>query len=142
MNQNPVCLEFNTPQMLRDAGSRRCAATSPPQAARRLRSLCARAVVACAVLLPLGGMAQELQTAPSDAAVAATPMAAAAAVNINTASASELAAGLNGVGAARAEAIIRYRELYGPFQSVEELAEVSGIGSATVERNRPMIKLN
>jgi competence protein ComEA len=62
-------------------------------------------------------------------------------VNINTATASELAAGLSGVGASRAEAIVRYREQFGPFESIEELAEVSGIGSATVERNRDRLRL-
>jgi competence protein ComEA len=65
-----------------------------------------------------------------------------AVVDINTASASELAAGLNGVGASRAEAIVRYREQFGPFESIEELAEVSGIGPATVERNRAILRLN
>lgn len=60
-------------------------------------------------------------------------------VNINVATASELAAALNGVGLSRAEAIVRYREQFGPFESVDELSEVSGIGAATVEKNRRVI---
>ncbi|MEQ8801124.1 MAG: helix-hairpin-helix domain-containing protein, partial [Haliea sp.] len=53
-------------------------------------------------------------------------------VNINTADAAALAAGLQGVGMSRAEDIIRYRETYGPFGTVEELADVKGIGQATL----------
>ena len=66
----------------------------------------------------------------------------AAAVNINTADAQALAAGLKGVGEARALEIVRYREAYGPFSSVDELAEVKGIGQSTVDNNRAVITLD
>ena len=56
-------------------------------------------------------------------------------VNINTADAATLSRALNGIGPAKAEAIIAHREQHGPFKSVEELANVRGIGLATVERN-------
>lgn len=56
-------------------------------------------------------------------------------VNINTADAEALAAALSGVGQARAHAIVEHREANGPFASAEELSQVSGIGSATVEAN-------
>lgn len=59
----------------------------------------------------------------------------AAQVNLNTANASQLEA-LNGVGAAKAEAIVAYREAHGGFKSVDELANVKGIGAKTVEKNR------
>ena len=62
-------------------------------------------------------------------------------VNINSADAATLARMLNGVGQSRAEEIVRYREAFGSFDTVEELAEVKGIGPATVERNRPVIVL-
>ncbi|GAB3323097.1 ComEA family DNA-binding protein [Haliea atlantica] len=62
-------------------------------------------------------------------------------VNINTADANTLAQQLQGVGVARAQEIIRYREQYGPFASIEELSEVKGIGPATLERNRALITL-
>lgn len=65
-----------------------------------------------------------------------------ATVNINTADAAALAAGLTGVGLSRAEEIVRYRETFGPFSSVEELAEVKGIGNATLEKNRAVIVLD
>ena len=49
-------------------------------------------------------------------------------VDINTADASELASGIKGVGEKRAMAIVEYRESHGPFQSVDELMKVKGVG--------------
>ncbi|MEX0445429.1 ComEA family DNA-binding protein [Xenorhabdus sp. SGI246] len=57
-------------------------------------------------------------------------------ININTANAEELAKELNGVGAKKAQAIIEYREKYGPFTAIEQLQEVQGIGPAFIEKNR------
>ena len=62
-------------------------------------------------------------------------------VNINTAGAQVLAANLKGVGEARAMEIVRYRESYGPFESVDELADVKGIGKSTLDMNRGVITL-
>ncbi|WP_112135034.1 helix-hairpin-helix domain-containing protein [Glycomyces dulcitolivorans] len=61
-------------------------------------------------------------------------------VNINVASAQELDA-LNGIGPVLAERIIEYRESNGSFQSVDELSEVSGIGSALLEQLREQVTL-
>ena len=91
--------------------------------------------IALAMLLGAVGLA------PPMAVQAGEPAAAVATVNINTADAQALAAGLKGVGEARAMEIIRYREAYGPFSSVDELAEVKGIGKSTVDRNRAVITL-
>jgi competence protein ComEA len=62
-------------------------------------------------------------------------------VNINEADAETIAKQLVGVGMRRAEAIVEYRETYGPFYSAEELKVVKGIGRATVERNRDRIRI-
>ena len=62
-------------------------------------------------------------------------------VNINTADAATLAAALNGVGMAKAEAIVAHREQHGPFKSADQLAEVKGIGLKTVEKNRELIQV-
>lgn len=62
-------------------------------------------------------------------------------VDINSADATELAATLNGVGLAKAEAIVAHREQNGPFQSADQLAEVKGIGLRTVDKNRERIEL-
>ncbi|TVQ42149.1 MAG: helix-hairpin-helix domain-containing protein [Wenzhouxiangella sp.] len=62
-------------------------------------------------------------------------------VDINTANAEQLADALHGVGAAKAEAIIAYREENGPFAHIDELVNVRGIGLGTVDRNRDRISL-
>ena len=54
-------------------------------------------------------------------------------VNLNTADIEELMT-LSGVGEAKAESILQYREKVGEFQSIEELKNVSGIGDAMFER--------
>lgn len=64
----------------------------------------------------------------------------AASINLNTATASQLEA-LNGVGAAKAEAIVAYRTAHGGFKSVDELANVKGIGDKTVEKNREQMSV-
>lgn len=62
-------------------------------------------------------------------------------VNINTASAEELSQKLKGIGMNKAKAIVEYRQTVGKFISVEQLAEVKGIGSSTLEKNRSSITL-
>lgn len=63
-------------------------------------------------------------------------------VNINTASAQEIAAALDGVGEARAAAIVEYREAHGAFKTIEALKEVKGVGDSILEKNRDNIKLS
>ena len=62
-------------------------------------------------------------------------------VNINTADATALAKALNGVGPAKAKAIVSYREKNGPFKTVDQLAMVEGISQKLIDRNRADIKL-
>lgn len=62
-------------------------------------------------------------------------LAAAETININTAGKAELMA-VRGIGEKRAEAIIAYREQHGPFKSVDDLANVQGIGPAIVKDSR------
>lgn len=69
---------------------------------------------------------------------ASTPGANAGKVNVNTASASELAA-VTGIGPSLAKAIIDYRAKHGPFKKFEELDGVSGIGPKTLEKLRPLL---
>lgn len=67
---------------------------------------------------------------------------AASVVNVNTASAEELAQALKGVGLKKAEAIVAYRESNGQFQHVDELVNVKGIGLRTIDLNRGVIMLD
>lgn len=54
--------------------------------------------------------------------------AATSKVNINQASAEEIASKLSGIGPVLAQRIVDYRSAQGPFQNIEDLQEVSGIG--------------
>lgn len=60
-------------------------------------------------------------------------------VNINTADASALSDNLKGVGPKIAQAIVDYRKQHGPFKTIDDLANVKGIGLKTVSRNRDTI---
>ena len=62
-------------------------------------------------------------------------------VNVNTASADEIAESLNGIGLSKAELIVKYRETNGSFTHVDELVNVKGVGLRTVDKNRDMILL-
>jgi len=59
-------------------------------------------------------------------------------VDLNTADASVLE-GLPGVGPATAAAIVAHREQNGPFQSVDELLDVRGIGDAKLAALRDLV---
>ena len=67
--------------------------------------------------------------------------AAAGPVNNNTADAETLAAELQGIGMARAQAIVAHREAEGPFGRPEDLLDVSGVGPAILEQNVANIRV-
>ncbi len=69
------------------------------------------------------------------AAVATGPLA------INRADAEQLQS-LPYIGPKMAAAIIEYRQVHGPFSSVDDLNRVSGIGVATVERLRLLVSMD
>ena len=69
-------------------------------------------------------------------------IASAGPVNVNTADAATLARELDGIGAAKAEAIVEYRQQNGPFRSAEDLLKVQGIGERVLEQNRDNIRLD
>ena len=62
-------------------------------------------------------------------------------VNINTASAELIATTMTGVGASKAQAIVKYRSTNGKFKSLQELENISGIGEKTIEKNKDKITL-
>jgi competence protein ComEA len=73
-------------------------------------------------------------------AAAAATSATSALVNVNTASAEELDT-LPGIGEVLAAAILQYREEHGPFTSVDQLVDVSGIGEVTLEELRDLVTI-
>jgi competence protein ComEA len=60
-------------------------------------------------------------------------------VDVNTADAATLAAELDGVGPALAEAIVRDRETNGKFETPEALMRVKGVGQHVLDINKDNI---
>lgn len=61
-------------------------------------------------------------------------------ININKASMTELQS-LPGIGEVKAQSIIDYRESIGRFKSVDDLTNITGIGSKTVDKLRDMVDI-
>ena len=61
-------------------------------------------------------------------------------IDLNVATLGQLET-LPGIGAVKAQAIIDYRKRNGPFESVEQIMEVSGIGPATYEGIRDLVRV-
>jgi len=127
--------------------------------ARRLGAAAALIVAGVAVASALGsgaaaeagpaagavaGAARPPSPPPARPAAPADPCARArspGAVNINDASAAELQR-LPGIGPARAARIIEYRSHHGRFLRLRDLRRVKGIGPRTLERLRPLLRLD
>lgn len=60
-------------------------------------------------------------------------------VNVNQASVEELDKGLLGVGPRIAKEIVMYRDLHGPYQSLDDLDKVKYVGSRMLKRNESRI---
>ena len=71
----------------------------------------------------------------------ATILIAGEPVNINTAD-KEILMSVKGIGEKRAEAIIEYRDQQGPFKSIDQLANISGISQSLIETNRETLKVD
>ena len=69
-------------------------------------------------------------------AVVATPTEP---LDINRAGVEQLAEQLPGIGLVKAQAIVDWRDTNGPFDSVDALLQVPGIGPKTLERLRPLV---
>ncbi|PKH14154.1 MULTISPECIES: ComEA family DNA-binding protein [Pseudomonas] len=80
--------------------------------------------------------------APTAISAQMTKTEQSAKVNLNAADAETLRRDLFGIGAAKAKAIVAFRESNGPFTAVDELLEVKGIGKALLEKNRDRLVIN
>ncbi|CRN01049.1 MULTISPECIES: ComEA family DNA-binding protein [Pseudomonas] len=97
----------------------------------------------------LASLSVATTAAPSAKPEVPTPISAqmikaeqSAKVNLNAADAETLRRDLFGIGAAKAKAIVAFRESNGPFTAVDELLEVKGIGKALLEKNRDRLVIN
>jgi competence protein ComEA len=63
-------------------------------------------------------------------------------VNVNSADASTIARELDGIGPAKAQAIVEYRQKNGPFRAPEDLLKVEGIGQKVLDQNRGNIRVD
>ena len=98
-----------------------------------------------ALLVSVSGLAHATTTVAQPAAAVeaqTSPEAPAMTINLNTADEATLQRELSGVGAAKARAIVAYREANGEFASTDELLEVKGIGKAIFEKNRDKVAVN
>ena len=62
-------------------------------------------------------------------------------IHLNNATAEQLQT-LPGVGPALSERIVSYREEHGPFQTVDQLAEVKGIGAAKLAKLKEQLTID
>jgi competence protein ComEA len=63
-------------------------------------------------------------------------------VNVNAADAVTLAKELDGIGPAKAQAIVEYRQKNGPFRAAEDLLKVDGIGERVLDQNRANLRFD
>ncbi len=128
--RKPGVYEFAEGERVVDAIER--AGGPMPKADLSLLNLAAMLVDGTQILVPKAG------PTASGSATGDVPGAAGALINVNTASATELEE-LSGIGEVLAAAIVDYRTQNGPFASVDELLDVSGIGPATLEEIRDQV---
>lgn len=93
------------------------------------------ALVLMVVLVSFGGMSLAAQMA----AKPAPATAAAEVINLNTATANQLAT-LPGIGPKTAELIVQYRQKT-PFKKIEEIMNVRGVGEKSFLRIRTLISV-
>jgi competence protein ComEA len=128
--RQPGVYEFAEGDRVIDAIER--AGGSVPKADLSLLNLAAPLVDGTQILVPKAGAV--LPGAPGGPPGTSTS----GLININTASATELET-LSGIGEVLAATIIEYRTQNGPFVSVEDLLDVSGIGPATLDEIRDQV---
>ena len=123
---------------IQTVGAASAAKSFQPQTQSRLKPLLQPLLQGLCLIFTLlfAATAPQAFAEGNEPAVLATPV-----VNINSAGPAELSEVLVGVGLKKAELIVQWREQNGPFKSVDDLAQVKGIGTSTIEKNRPRIKL-
>jgi len=90
------------------------------------------------IYVPQKGEEIPLVSSPSGPSLPSPSSQGGGKLNINTATAEELIT-LPGIGPTKAQSIIDYRTTHGPFQSIEDIKNVTGIGDATFEKLKDKI---
>ena len=128
--REPGVYEFVEGDRVIDAIER--AGGSVPKADLSLLNLAAPLTDGTQILVPKSG--------PPSAGVpgGAAPGSSTGLLNINSASATDLET-LSGIGEVLAATIVEYRDQNGPFASVDDLMDVSGIGPATLDEIRDQV---
>jgi competence protein ComEA len=129
--RRPGVYEF--PEGARIVDAIEAAGGARPDAALELLNLAAPLVDGTQVLVTKIGQAPAVAPGAGSA-----PGAPGALVNLNTASATDLEA-LPGIGEVIAQRIVDYRTANGPFSTVDELLDVSGIGDAILGSIRELV---
>lgn len=62
-------------------------------------------------------------------------------LDLNAATAQQLSEQLPGIGPAKAQRIVQWRKLNGPFSNIDQLIDVHGIGPKTMQRLRPLLRV-
>jgi competence protein ComEA len=91
------------------------------------KSLTLMKVISMTILLLLSSL--------SNPALSASPL------DVNSATAEQLAAVMIGVGGKKAQAIIQYRTQNGAFNALDELIFVKGIGPSLLKKNREYLSI-
>ena len=133
--RKPGVFEFQPGDRVIDAVER--AGGARDNADLTLLNLAAPLVDGQQILVPKKG-SQPSGATTGSTGTTGTPGTTGTLVNINTADEAALET-LNGVGPVLAASIIAYRTEHGPFTSVDQLDEVSGIGPATMEDLRSQV---
>ena len=93
-------------------------------------------VLSLTTSLALSSLTQAAEKSSDSSVQIATLM-----VNLNTATAEEIADVLTGVGLKKATVIVAHRDENGPFKSIDQILDVKGIGPSTLKKNRHKIEL-
>jgi competence protein ComEA len=93
---------------------------------------------ALGIVVGLGAAVPWVFAAESVAAPRAQTAVKAQPIDINAATAADLVS-VPGIGEAMAKRIVEFREETGPFQRLEDLLKIKGIGEKSFERRRPYL---
>jgi len=85
-------------------------------------------IILAVLLIPVAGVVLEAESAESSQ------------INVNTANHIQLME-LKGVGRIMADRIVTYRREHGPFETLEDLTQIKGIGGKRLEKIRNQIRL-